>query len=262
MNIYRMREWLAREKAIEVAASGSNLPDRSAERTTTDDTASALNVPEAQRARTLARLGIYSPSALEAAVKREAKKPYLVESLFRTGSLNVLIGDSGLGKTPLAIQMGICIAAGVPLFGRRVQQGTVLYCDAESSPSDFCEKLQTISRFLGLSAAPDQFNVWSPNWDGGRLDAGRFETVGTTLLERVNAVEPTFVVVDALRTFWPQAESKNHEAADTFNSLRKMRHVTWLILHHRRKVNQQGTVSDLIDNPHGWFQEAAGDRSC
>lgn len=259
MSVQSIREWFVRQDAIEAASRRSTL--RVVPATSSlprPEVASTVDVSDPQRARTLSRLGVYSPSALKAAIKREAKKPYLVEGLFRTGSLNVLIGDSGLGKTPLAIQIGICIAAGVSLFGKSVQQGTVLYCDAESSPSDFSEKLETLSTFLGLSEPPAQFHVWSPHWDGGRSESRRFENVGTTLIERVNTVEPTFVVVDALRTFWPLAESKNPEAADTFNSLRKLRHVTWLILHHRRKTNQQVAAADLRQNPHAWFQEAAG----
>jgi len=78
------------------------------------------------------------------------------------------------------------------------------------------------------------------------------------LTERVKAVQPSFVAVDALRTFWPDAETKNKEAAETIASLRKLKDVTWLLLHHRRKLNQQAPVAILEENPHAWFQETAG----
>jgi hypothetical protein len=82
--------------------------------------------------------------------------------------------------------------------------------------------------------------------------------LGATLLERVKAAQPLFVVADALRTFWPEAETKNQIAAETIGSLRKLKGITWLMLHHRRKLNQLGSTPDLIENPHAWFQEVAG----
>jgi RecA-family ATPase len=162
----------------------------------------------------LRRLGIYTPQTLRKAVARDAKKPFLVEGLLRMRSVNLLVGDSGLGKTPLAIQIGICIAAGIPLFGHRVQQGRVLYCDAESGRAEFCETLQVISRFLGLQDAPPDFHVWSPNWEIERSEQKSWWSPGMRLKEIVDEVSPIFVVADAFRTFWPTAEVKNSDAAE------------------------------------------------
>lgn len=215
---------------------------------------------DAIRRDTLRNLGIYTPQTLHESIRSEATIPYLVEGLLRTRSINLLVGDSGLGKTPLAIQIGVCVAAGIPLFGFRVQQGPVLYCDAESGKPEFFELLQVISRFLGLSEPPSNFHMWSPNWDGEGASSGEFDWQSTSmkLKERVKAVGPSFVVADALRTFWPEAEAKNQAAAETIASLRKLKKVTWLLLHHRRKLNQQAPVVLLDENPHAWFQEAAG----
>ena len=206
----------------------------------------------------LRKLGIYTSETLRQAVKTEAKRPYLVEGLLPTRSLNLLVGDSGLGKTPLAIQTGLCVAAEIPLFGKQVQKGPVLYCDAESSRSAFSETLSTISAFLGLIKPPEDFYVWSPHWDPNPSDGTLYQTVGATLLNRVKEVQPSLVIVDALRTFWPEAEGKNRDAAEVFSALRKLKDVTWLILHHRRKVNQQFSVANLAENPSAWLQETAG----
>lgn len=207
----------------------------------------------------LRKLGIFTPSTLAEAVKSEAKRAYLVEGLLRVRTVNLLVGDSGLGKTPFAIQLGICIAAGIPLFNLRVQKGPVLYCDAESGRPEFAETLGVISHFQGLCEPPPDFHIWSPNWE---IDVPPHQTAsmsrGLQLLDRVKEVRPSFVVVDALRTFWTEAETKNHAAAEMISSLRKVKGVTWLLLHHRRKVNQQASVVDLWENPHAWFQEAAG----
>jgi hypothetical protein len=69
---------------------------------------------------------------------------------------------------------------------------------------------------------------------------------------------PNSTTPSALRTFWPEAETKNQVAAETLAGLRKLKGVTWLLLHHRRKLNQQTTLASLEDNPHAWLQETAG----
>lgn len=210
------------------------------------------------RRRRLRGLGIYTPATLVEAVKKDAKKPFLVDGLLRPRSVNLLVGDSGLGKTPLAIQMGVSIAAGRPLLGRAVQQGRVLYCDAESGKAEFCETLQSVSRFLGLPEPPADFHVWSPNWDATRRDGHYWVGPCGEVQEKTELVKPAFVIVDAFRTFWPDAETKNRIAAETIAALRKVKGVTWLLLHHRRKLSHERGVAGLVDNPQGWFQESAG----
>ena len=104
---------------------------------------SQVNEEQSRRQDRFRQLGIYTPEMLEAGLKTDATAPFLVEGLLQMNSLNLLVGDSGLGKTPLAIQMGICIAAGIDFLGRKVEKGPVLYCDAESRKSDFAETLRT-----------------------------------------------------------------------------------------------------------------------
>jgi hypothetical protein len=215
---------------------------------------------EAERKERLRQFGIFLPPTLREARNTQTSRSYLVEGLLRTGSINLLVGDSGLGKTPLAIQLGVCITAGIPLFGRlKVREGRVLYCDAESDLSAFYEILESISRYLGLSAPPLDFHVWSPNWDADSTGPWDEE-----LQHRVSIVKPALVIVDPLRMFWPNAEGKNAEAAASILSLREQSRGTgtsWLISHHRRKVNQQSTPVHLEESPHAWFQETAGSHA-
>jgi RecA-family ATPase len=150
----------------------------------------------------LRKFGIYTPESLADSLRTDSKTPYLIEGLLRRPSVNLLVGDSGLGKTPLAIQIGVCIAAGLPVFGRAVQKGAVLYCDAESGKPEFWETLQTVSRFLGLRTPPSDFHVWSPNWEIELpVPESRWQRPWEPVRDRVDAVGPTFVVVDAFRTF-------------------------------------------------------------
>jgi hypothetical protein len=148
------------------------------------------------------------------------------------------------------------VAAGIPLFGLNVQKGRVFYCDAESDLEGFWEMLTAISRYLGLSEPPLDFHAWSPNWDTSAQNSWDEE-----LTSRVSVVKPVLVVADPLRMFWPYAETKNAETAELITSLRELGKSTgtsWLISHHRRKVNRQAPPVHLEENPHAWFQETAG----
>jgi len=79
------------------------------------------------------------------------KQIELVEGFFPQPSINVLGGESGLGKSPLAIQLAVCVAAGLPFLGMPVKQGIVLYCDYENYGA-FWPMVDEISAALGCRA--------------------------------------------------------------------------------------------------------------
>jgi AAA domain-containing protein len=209
----------------------------------------------------LREMGIFIPPTLQETLHSQKAQPYLVESLLRDRSVNLLVGNSGLGKTPLAIQLGVCVVAGLSFLNLKVQQGRVLYCDAETDLSGFWETLRTISAFLGLTEPPLDFHIWSPNWDPNPPTDEENVALGAQLIHRVRVVKPKLVIVDPLRVFWSQAETKNEEAAAMVRILREVSRETgasWLISHHRRKANQQAAPELIPESPHAWFQEAAG----
>jgi hypothetical protein len=64
---------------------------------------------------------------------------YLVEGFLPADEVHVAVGDSGLGKTPWAYQLGLCVATGKPFLGYRTHQGRVLYLDLENGRDDVKE---------------------------------------------------------------------------------------------------------------------------
>jgi hypothetical protein len=188
--------------------------------------------------------------------------PDLVEGLIGERSVNILVGDSNLGKTPLGVTLGVAVASGVPFLGRKVRQGRVLYCDSETPLPELPRMLEAISRTAGLESPPADFFTYSVN-----APADEDETVATSpadaVFSAVSQTNPQLVVVDPLRTFWPHAPKDAESALNVFNPLRKAcktEGCTWLLLHHRRKHSMDRVVS-LIDDPHGWMQESAGSQA-
>jgi hypothetical protein len=47
----------------------------------------------------LQRLGILTPDSLDSLCAEESKRPFVVEGFLTAGSLGILVGDSGLGKS-------------------------------------------------------------------------------------------------------------------------------------------------------------------
>jgi hypothetical protein len=115
----------------------------------------------------------------------------IVAGLIPKRALSFLIGDSGLGKSPLAYQLGLCVAAGIPfLGGMETERGPVVYLDYENPLEDSRSLRQQLVRFLELPDAPKDFYVWTP--DKGELK-----------LESLCKGKPKLVIIDSMRSHNP-----------------------------------------------------------
>ena len=79
--------------------------------------------------------GVFTPPELMK-LSQQMPASYLVEGLIPTRSVDIVVGDSGIGKTPLMYQLAMCVAAGITFLGHKVQQGRVLYLDYENGIED------------------------------------------------------------------------------------------------------------------------------
>ena len=82
----------------------------------------------------------------------------LVEGLLPRYGVNVAVGDSNIGKTPLAVQLLVCVATGLPFLGCKTIQGKAHILDYENTGllSDMIEK---ISRCVGADPAVVEENL-------------------------------------------------------------------------------------------------------
>jgi hypothetical protein len=121
----------------------------------------------------------------------------LVEGLIPEHSVNISVGDSGLGKTPLFAQLGLCVAAGIPFLGHPCRKGRVLYVDYKNGLAPFDRLLDTIVGHLGLEKTPDDFHhLHQP------------ASIKEVYAE-INAFGPDLVIIDAMRGFDPEMEETN-----------------------------------------------------
>jgi len=178
---------------------------------------------------------------------------YIVEGLIPADDVHVAVGDSGLGKTPWAYQLGLCVASGTTFLGHAVKQGRVLYYDLENGREEILEVGRSLCGYLGIRSFPPEFLVL------------RDEGNPVQLRQAIEAHAPVLVIVDTLRAFRPSAESKNEEMASFLGECKRIArqfHCAILLLHHIRKPKADDPLSPLETTPVlEWLLQAYGARA-
>ena len=85
---------------------------------------------------------------------------YLHDGLLLKDHVNLLYGAGGVGKTLLALQIAVAVAAGLPLFGRNTKQAPVLLVLAEDGAGETKARLVAICQHLGINLADLPIRIW------------------------------------------------------------------------------------------------------
>jgi hypothetical protein len=122
------------------------------------------------------------------------RKIWLVEDFIGAGEHSCVFGPPGGSKSMIAVDMAAHIAAGVPWFGRRVQQGAVLFVAAERGGL-VQRRLAAIKKVHGFSNIP--LGVVSTNIDLCRnlLDADAIVRAMAELCAQTQQ-EPRLITID------------------------------------------------------------------
>lgn len=206
---------------------------------------------------------VYSHDELKQRIKEIGSEKYLIEGLLPDRSLSLLVGDSGVGKSPLVYQMAVCIAAGIPFLGRAVKQGRVLCMDFENGIGQVDEMLDNLYQHLGLSEPPKNLIFWNIN------DADpKYGQKGYTALDTIRREKPDFVIVDALTGMFPEVEKDNSIATKHLQQFRELIRdygTSILALHHTKKPSDDTRFAppslESSPNIRIWFNQARGARA-
>ena len=167
---------------------------------------------------------------------------YLVKSLLPAGELAVLFGQPNSGKSFLAMDLAVHVAAGRSWRERRVRRAIVLYCALEGG--------LTIGR---------RFNaVWERI---GRPEVSLYVRLGTLdlrnntndlneifaaieELKRLHPGQPVLVVIDTLSQAIPGGdENSSQDMTTLIRNIQKTRDLTgagFMLVHHAGKDNTKG----------------------
>jgi RecA-family ATPase len=137
-----------------------------------------------------------------------------VNGLIPDRNLVLLMGDSGVGKSPLLYQLGVCVATGTLFLGRTVRPGRVLYMDFENGILPVAGLLKKASKFLGVSLDGDNFLAWNFNDQGGNVASkDAHETYG----KYIRKVNPKLCIIDSLSGVFPELRKNQLTRPRLFN---------------------------------------------
>jgi hypothetical protein len=96
----------------------------------------------------------YLHRAVEAWEPRPPRE-WLLEGLLGAGDLVLLVGAPGIGKTYWCMDLGVCVAHGVPFLDLATTGSPVLLVDEESGNRRLLERLEQVMRGRGLPPGSD-----------------------------------------------------------------------------------------------------------
>ncbi|MGH9795764.1 MAG: AAA family ATPase [Candidatus Acidiferrales bacterium] len=169
----------------------------------------------------------------------QEKLEWLVEGMVPRGGITLIAGESGTGKTWLAMLMARAVASGGLFLGRPCQQAPVLYLDRENPAA----LLRQRSELLGLNQTTDGFHLW-----GGWL-ADPPPLIGDLRLLEIARAHRPLIVFDSLIRFHEQDENSATAMATVMNELKRLAFTgsSVLLLHHKPKgeASQYRGSSDI-----------------
>ena len=188
---------------------------------------------------------------------------YAVKGLVVEG-LNIFGGASGYGKTLLALHMAACVASGKDFLNFQVEQGSVLFIDAETGRRSAQKRFSDLGWGTGV---PGLF-YWESN--GWQIDDDGMEG-----LEAFRGKHPNLrmVIFDTLELLIPQitggktalAVSKMNSYEHGYNRLQciarwaQEHRIAVMLVHHAKAAVPEGSEPyDLLMNARGLVAACQG----
>lgn len=185
-------------------------------------------------------------------VEAQVRQEDLIEDILVMRKVSLMCGDSNIGKTYVAMSMGLSIASGTPWMHQQVTQGGVLYILAEGSDD-----------------AGGRTKAWRNQYNVSLDQLAGFVMIGVPthlvkerfkLMETVKAVvdyfakldiELVLVVIDTLRmvtTGIDENSSLMSEAIETAIDIRNVYGPHVMLPHHENKQGKYSGHSSLRSN--------------
>ncbi len=146
---------------------------------------------------------------------------YTIADFVLEGVVNMLYGDGGVGKTTAAEQLGVAVAAGKPIFGRKTIQGPVMFVLAEDDYAVTKGRIEAQCKTFGVKLEDLPIQIWCLpghdialariNDDGAAKKLAFYDALAAQLKKTPGA----FVVLDSLADIAEMSE-KDRLPANTF----------------------------------------------
>lgn len=170
---------------------------------------------------------------------------YNVENIIPQNSLIYFGGGSGEGKTWVAMQLALSVAAGKPFLDNfETLQGSVIYFDEENGTITLLNRFGRLR--LGHYGLDQEFNnLYLSIFENIKLDTepGKPNKI-EPLIKRYN---PRLIIIDSLVRCFTGEEDKSKDVSKIFDNLKKIMQqypeLSIIILHHLTKGNKKNMDS-------------------
>lgn len=164
----------------------------------------------------------------------EPDTEFTTERLTPVEDVTLLSANGGVGKTYLALQWGLAIAAGRQFFGLNVTQSPILFATAEDRRKECGKRLAAICADMHLllpnqftKTAHDSFNLWEilgkPLWIEDKANAAGVPTLTMFELERrIVATGARQVFIDNASSVFCANHNDNVQVTAFISYLRRM----------------------------------------
>jgi archaellum biogenesis ATPase FlaH len=156
---------------------------------------------------------------------------FIVEGLLAAGTVTMVTGDAGSGKSTFLSAIGSAVEQGIPFAGLATQRRPVLILDRENPGVVVIERFNR----LGIRDS-ENFKVWG-GWNPEEPPAPGSQVI----LSWVKACEPKpLIIVDSFVAFSPHDENSATETRAYMNQFRALADAgaTIAVIHHLGKGGQ------------------------
>lgn len=154
------------------------------------------------------------------------EQKYLVQDLIPEGTVVMLTGESGSGKSSVALKLAHCIARGVPFLGHEVEKRYAVIIDKENGLAVYHQRIE---RF-GIERN-DHMIFWGP-WNDPSPQGPDFK-----LITEFAAEYKPLIIFDSFVAFHPGSEQDATETRKYMEGYRKLAGLgaTVVCIHHTGK---------------------------
>ena len=197
------------------------------------------------------------------------RPPEVIGGVLREGQIAVLGGTYGVGKSPLAAQLVVCLTKGKSFCGREACQRPVILFDLENDGEVFRSNIRRISQQLGVEPplVPDELDVHLAHdrtQPERRLSASDiYDRDRIELLEsRLKAAPNALIIIDPVELFFEFDKLKGRDVLRLYKRFLALSVdypcAAFLLTFNLGKRDRRTRKADLLQEPRDWLDEVAG----
>jgi RecA-family ATPase len=168
----------------------------------------------------------------------------LIDGVLYGDSLAVLVGPHSSFKTFIALSMAVCIAGGVPWFGRPTTRGNVVYVAAEGA-AGLSQRLTALCSALGIEKLESFYALCEAVPLTNRKAARELaDVIDQRLIER-----PVLIVIDTLNRNFQGDENSSADMGrfvEGLDHLRQRTGATVEVVHHTGRSGDHSRGSTVL----------------